>query len=110
MATKQISGKQILDLLQKGYVRYKKDITSDSPGSIEETLEISASNLREFLRHPKLANFRYKAPKIEFVDDFGPELIDDFDDNTPVSNDTKDIDNVLNNIVNEAEVTEQALS
>lgn len=100
MAAKKVSGKEILSLLQEGYVRYKKDKVEGSIGSVEEKLELNASELRTFLKHPKLANFRYK-PVVALLDDFEDEneLVDDFDNETAI--------NDAENLISETEKIEE---
>ena len=73
MAVKQQSGQEILDLLKQGYVRYKSDNDGTAIGSVEEFTGLSITDLKKYLKHPKLANFRLKVPSSVFIDDFTPE-------------------------------------
>lgn len=93
MSVKQVSGKQILSLLQEGHPRYKKNVVEGGKTSVEEELDLTASQLKEYLKHPKLANFRYTAPAAVLVDDFETvEMVDDFEDSPlPAQTTTQDI-------------------
>lgn len=73
MAVKQQSGQQILDLLKQGYVRFKKEDDGNGLGSVEEVTGLSIADLKEYLKHPRLANIRVKVPTSIFIDDFESE-------------------------------------
>ncbi len=67
----QIKISEIKELLKNGYVRYKKD-NVDSVGSIEEHYNLTASQVKEIFRIPKLRGLRTRVQKSnswEIVDD-----------------------------------------
>lgn len=121
-----VSGKAILSLLQNGYVRYKKDRVEGSVGSVEEELNITAIQLKEYLKHPKLKNFRYVVPNPTFIDDFDAEapvmvsprsnvttFVDDFasESAAPIVEEVAEVsaEEVLENIADDAELIEAEL-
>jgi hypothetical protein len=65
---KEIKIPEILGLLAKGYVRYKKD--DEGFGSIQEHYELTGVEVAEVFRHPKLKGVKTKFPsRIKLIDE-----------------------------------------
>lgn len=69
---KKISIPEVLDLMKKGYTRYKKD--DEGFGSIQEHYGLTAVEMAEVSRHPKLKGIKTKFPsRIRLIDDEEPK-------------------------------------
>jgi hypothetical protein len=58
---------EIVDLLKKGYTRYRKD--NKGFGSIQEKYGLSVSQIKELFAHEGLKGLKTRTPGIEIIDD-----------------------------------------
>lgn len=70
--TKEIKIPEVLELMKKGYVRYKKD--DEGFGSIQEHYGLTNIEVAEVSRHPKLKGIKTKFPsRIKLIDEEQPK-------------------------------------
>lgn len=62
-----IKPEDVLELIQKGYTRFKKE--DEGYGNIEEKYNLSPSEVRRLFKHPLLSNKKRKVPGFVFADE-----------------------------------------